>query len=129
MRFSRAMLILTRRSSTTAGAGAMDLASMGRFGELLQVLRRRRFDLTVDLQGLLRSGVMTAATRRGSRRLRRRTRGRGLVYTHRFEAPRLAVHAVDRVLRLAQALVGELPPPRFEVPIAEDDRLWRSGLE
>src|SRR2546425_3011391 len=32
------------------------------FGRLLRDLRRRRFDLAVDLQGLLRTGVMALAT-------------------------------------------------------------------
>src|SRR5437016_4999348 len=35
------------------------LSSLLYFGEFLQRLRAERFDLVVDLQGLLRSGIMT----------------------------------------------------------------------
>src|SRR5262249_24568819 len=41
------------------GFGPRGLLTFARF---LRDLRRRRFDLVIDLQGLLRSGIMTAGT-------------------------------------------------------------------
>ncbi len=48
---------------------------LGGFARFLRTLRRGGFDLVIDLQGLLRSGLMTAATRAlGARRSGRRAR-------------------------------------------------------
>ena len=40
-------------------------------------------------------------------------------YTHRIDAPRLGIHAVDRVLRVAAALGADVTEPRFNLPIPE----------
>lgn len=82
-------------------------------------LRRRRFDLVIDMQGLLRSGLMTwtcgsprrvgfASAREGSR----------YAYTHKLKgAGRDAGHAVDRMWTVAEAFgVGHLPKV-FRVPL------------
>jgi heptosyltransferase I len=98
------------------------VASIARF---LLDLRRRRFDLAIDLQGLLRSGVMTAATgapvrvglagsREGSRHF----------YTHRINSPRGEAHAVDRLLAVAESFGAEVSSPRFRVAIGSDDEKW-----
>lgn len=82
-------------------------------------LRRRRFDLVIDLQGLLRTGLMTAATgaavrigfansREGSRHF----------YTHRIAVPDAdRIHAVDRYWRVVGALDGGHLPKRFVLPV------------
>jgi heptosyltransferase I len=84
-------------------------------------LRRRRFDLVIDLQGLLRTGLMTAATgapvrvgfanaREGSRHF----------YTHRIEVPDAdRVHAIDRYWRVIEALGGGHLRKRFVLPVDE----------
>jgi lipopolysaccharide heptosyltransferase I len=82
-------------------------------------LRRRRFDLVIDMQGLLRSGLMAwlsgsphrvgfANAREGSR----------YAYTHKVKSPALdAGHAVDRMWSIAEAFgVGHLPKV-FHVPL------------
>ncbi|MBN9120817.1 MAG: glycosyltransferase family 9 protein [Planctomycetes bacterium] len=82
-------------------------------------LRRRRFDLVIDMQGLLRSGLMAwasgaprrvgfASAREGSR----------YAYTHKLKCPgRLGAHAVDRMWAVAEAFgVGHLPKA-FLVPL------------
>jgi lipopolysaccharide heptosyltransferase I len=82
-------------------------------------LRRRQFDLVIDLQGLLRSGLMAwlcgspirvgfADAREGSR----------YAYTHKLRSPaRGAAHAVDRMWTVAEAFgVGHLPKT-FRVPL------------
>lgn len=109
--FDRSALKLTPRG----------VVSTARF---LADLRRKRFDLAVDLQGLLRSGVMAAATgarvrvgmadsREGSRHF----------YTHQIESPGAEAHAVDRLMAVAQAF-GADPTPRFRVAFGPADQAW-----
>ena len=68
-------------------------------------LRGGRFDLVIDLQGLLRSGIMAAATgadvRLGLADARELA---GLFYTHRAQLKNTDVHAVDRYMRCLEAL-------------------------
>ena len=97
------------------------LASARLCGEL----REQRYDLTIDLQGLLRSGLMTASTRAPVRvGLADAREGAGWFYTDHVEAPRFQLHAVDRVLRVAQALGLADPRPEFHLPIRAVDRRW-----
>ncbi len=82
-------------------------------------LRKNRYDLVVDLQGLLRTGLMAAATgapvrvgfanaREGSHRF----------YTHRIAVPDTeTLHAVDRYWRIVEALGGGHLTKRFHVPL------------
>ena len=63
-------------------------------------LRRGGYDLTIDLQGLFRSAVLAAAT--GARvrvGMADAREGARWFYTHRVDAPRLGIHAVDRAWR------------------------------
>ncbi|MEQ9095287.1 MAG: glycosyltransferase family 9 protein [Phycisphaerales bacterium] len=68
-------------------------------------LRRRRYDLVVDCQGLMRSGLMTMATaapvRVGAADARELAH---LAYTRRVPTPP-GQHAVDKMLALAQAAI------------------------
>ena len=84
-----------------------------------ETLRKQRFDLVIDLQGLLRTGLMTAATgapvrigfanaREGSRHF----------YTHRVEVPDASqLHAVDRYWRVVEALGGGHLKKQFVLPV------------
>jgi lipopolysaccharide heptosyltransferase I len=82
-------------------------------------LRRRRFDLVIDMQGLLRSGLMAWASgaprRVGFANAREGSR---YAYTHKLKSPALdAAHAVDRMWAVAEAFgVGHLPKV-FRVPL------------
>jgi lipopolysaccharide heptosyltransferase I len=89
-------------------------------------LRRHRFDLVVDLQGLFRSGVMAALTGARCRvGLRSAREGAGFFYTHRVGVPGLdTLHAVDRYWEVAAALgVGD-GPKEFHVPVTAAARQW-----
>lgn len=98
------------------------LVTTGRF---LVDLRRRRFDLAIDLQGLLRSGIMTAATGAPLRvGLANAREGASRFYTHRVPPPEPAGHAVDRLLRVAEALGADVSRPRFVVARTDADGLW-----
>ena len=91
----------------------------------LRGLRRCAFDLVIDLQGLLRSGLIAAAS--GAPRrvgLSSAREGARWFYTDRVPVPRHPLHAVDRYWLVAEALgVGHLPKTFF-VPIAQSTRRW-----
>jgi ADP-heptose:LPS heptosyltransferase len=82
-------------------------------------LRRRQFDLVIDLQGLFRSGLMCLAT--GSPRrvgFADAREGSRYCYTHKVRAPgRDEVHAVDRNWAVAEWLGAGDGPKRFRVPV------------
>lgn len=92
---------------------------------LMRRLRRSRFDLTIDLQGLLRSALMVAAA--GARvrvGMADAREGASWFYTHHVDASRLGVHAVDRALRVARAFGTDGSVARFHLPISDDARRW-----
>jgi lipopolysaccharide heptosyltransferase I len=102
-------------------------AGVARLSGFLQQLASGRFDLAVDLQGLLRSGIMALAT--GARvrvGLSDAREGAARFYTHQVPSPgaRGTVHAVDRLLRLAEVFGADVRKPRFVVPCAAEDRAW-----
>ena len=88
------------------------------FRTLARALRAARYDLVVDLQGLLKSAVFVAFTGAPVRvGLSTAREASTTVCTHVVEAP-LGEHAVERYLRVAWAL-GAPPGPRefpFVVP-------------
>jgi ADP-heptose:LPS heptosyltransferase len=45
-------------------------------------------------------------------------------YTDRVDAPRLGIHAVDRVIRVARYLGANAVEPRFDLPITDEQRRW-----
>ena len=105
------------RSGLRAGAQS--------FVRLLGELRRRRFDLVIDLQGLFRSGLMTAVTG-AARRVGLSTAREGAAWSYTDVVPVPpgdALHAVDRYRLVAEAL-GAGGPPEFHVPVPEDARRW-----
>jgi heptosyltransferase I len=83
-------------------------------------LRHGRFDLVIDLQGLLRTGLMALAT--GAKRrigFANAREGATRFYTDCVNVPDAdEIHAVDRYWRVVEALgAGELPK-KFLVPIS-----------
>jgi ADP-heptose:LPS heptosyltransferase len=98
------------------------LFAMARF---LVELRKRRFDLVIDLQGLLRSGIMARAT--GARvrvGLENAREGSRHFYTHRVGSGGPETHAVDRLLKVAEAFGSDVANPRFELAIRPEDHDW-----
>lgn len=84
--------------------------------ELFAALGRERFDLVVDLQGLLRSGIIAFASgcpqRIGFQEAREGSR---FFYTHRVRGGR-NIHAVDRYLKVAEFLGCDIRHPIFSFP-------------
>ncbi|MBX3303312.1 MAG: lipopolysaccharide heptosyltransferase II [Nitrospira sp.] len=88
-----------------------------------QALRAERFDLAIDLQGLLRSGVLArlsgAPMRIGFANGRE---GSPWFYTHRVPVLNPDIHAVDRYLLVAAALGIVVPRrPRFAFSVLDED--------
>lgn len=93
--------------------------------DLFQKLRRGGFDLSIDLQGLLRSALMTMATGARTRvGVADAREGASWFYTDTIDAPRMSLHAVDRVRRVASALGADASEPQFKLPIQDVDRRW-----
>ncbi len=105
------------------------LAGARSVGGFLRDLRRRRFDVAIDLQGLLRSGIMTWAT--GARYkvgLASAREGSARFYNIRVDTPDPEEHAVDRLLRVATALGADATHPRFRAAIGPDDARWAATI-
>ncbi|MDW7995396.1 MAG: glycosyltransferase family 9 protein [Gemmatales bacterium] len=108
------------------------------WAQLLWQLRRKHYDLVIDLQGQLRSGFLTwwtgapvrigfARPRQGSgaprdrfaRRLRHGWRGSRewswLAYTHHIPIPTLDVHAIERYLWVGRLLGFDDAPPDLRI--------------
>lgn len=96
------------------------------FVRFLGRLRRQRFELVVDLQGLLRTGLMAAATR-AARRVGLATAREGAAWFYTDVVPVNepdALHAVDRYWLTAEALGAGGEPKVFHVPLREEARQW-----
>jgi lipopolysaccharide heptosyltransferase I len=100
--------------------------AMQSFLGFLHLLRQNRYDLVIDLQGLLRTGIMCLATgaprrvglstaREGSRRC----------YTDvvRIDQPE-NMHAVDRYWAVVRALGADGPPAPFRLPVQPLAEAW-----
>ena len=112
------------RAATRGGWLKAARASLALAGSL----RKERFDLVVDLQGLLRSGVMSLASGAG-RRVGLGCSREGARWFHTdviASPPRRSVHAVDRLWCAAEALGAGGQAKRFLVPIAPTAAAWAS---
>jgi lipopolysaccharide heptosyltransferase I len=84
--------------------------------DLGRVLKDGRYDLVIDLQGLLRSGLMTKATRAPMRvGFSEAREGSRFFYTQTVRGGR-EVHAVDRYLKIAVALGCSATDVIFPLP-------------
>jgi lipopolysaccharide heptosyltransferase I len=98
------------------------------YARFLRDFRARRFDLVIDLQGLLRSGLFTAASAAPRRvGLSSAREGAAWFYTDVVRvADFSAIHAVDRYWLVAEAL-GAGGPIEFRLPVRDAERAWVDG--
>jgi heptosyltransferase-1 len=92
--------------------------------------RQQHCDLAIDLQGLFRSGLMSACTGAARRvGLSSAREGAQIFYSDILAVPDFsALHAVDRYWLVAEAFgVGHLPKS-FRLPIPEASRRWAAAL-
>ena len=84
---------------------------------LFKELKKEKFDLVVDLQGLLRSGILTSATSAPVRiGFAEEREGSKFFYTHKVKGGR-NIHAVDRYLKIADFLGCNITDIRFPFPL------------
>jgi lipopolysaccharide heptosyltransferase I len=92
-------------------------------------LKRRGFDLVIDLQGLFRSGWLAWQTgspvRIGFANAREFA---PLFYTHRVLIDSLDQHAVERYLKIARALGCDDGPVEFHFPVTDEHRRYIDSL-
>ncbi len=89
------------------------------FTAFLGALRGKRFDVVVDLQGLLRSGLMSWATRAPRRiGLGDAREGARFFYNEIVKVPR--IHAVERYLCAARHLGCDSTPIEFPLGVSSD---------
>lgn len=93
---------------------------------LFTELRAESYDIVIDLQGLLRSGLIAKATRSPLRiGFKEAREGGNLFYTHKIKGGR-DIHAVDRYLKIASAMGCDMEEIRFPMPlIKESDKVTR----
>jgi len=95
------------------------------WGRLLWELRRRRFDVVFDLQGLLRSGLLTAATGAPLRvGLETAREGSHLACNCVLPATGRDVPAHARYWRVAEAVGAGPLDGHAALPISDADRQW-----
>lgn len=100
-------------------------AALGELMSLTRDLRRRAFDLVIDLQGLFRSGWLTLMTRAPVRvGFANAREGAWLAYTHRIEVGSPEQHAIERYLRVAEALGCGREPVEFTFATTDADRAY-----
>ncbi len=108
------LILFDRQRFGAIGGSAKATAE---FFQFVRDLRRRRYDLVVDLQGLFRSGFLCRVTGAGVRLGFRGAReGASMFYTHHIPIDDPDMHAVDRNLRVASALGVEDVPVEFRLP-------------
>jgi lipopolysaccharide heptosyltransferase I len=96
------------------------------YARFLRRLKRQHFDLVIDLQGLLRSGLMAWASGAGRRvGLSSAREGARWFYTDVVSVSDFnALHAVDRYWLVAEALGAGHGPQVFRLPTREEDAAW-----
>lgn len=119
MRFDRKRWGMAWRSMSAAG-------DLWRFS---RELRHRRFDLVMDVQGLFRSGFFTGLTgaphRVGFANAREFAPA---FYTRRVAIETVEQHAVDRYLKLLEAIGCPTLPVEFPFPLMDEDHLAAADM-
>lgn len=101
------------------------LGTISEMVRLARDIRAEDYDIAIDLQGLLRSGLITKATgapvRIGFAESRE---GSNLFYTHKVVGGR-DVHAVDRYLKVVRAFSCDIEDVRFPMPLIRESEKVR----
>jgi lipopolysaccharide heptosyltransferase I len=97
--------------------------------EFIRELRRKRFDLVIDLQGLFRSGIITylsgADYRIGFANAREFS---PIFYNYKVSHPPIEMHAVDRYLLVAKELGSDISKKDFTINISKKEKEYALSL-
>ncbi|MFH1905324.1 MAG: lipopolysaccharide heptosyltransferase I [bacterium] len=94
------------------------------FLQLINTLRKRDFDVALDLQGLFRSGILAYLSKASHRIGFSKINSRELsyiFYNHKVTPPQKAVHVVDKNLSLLESLGISEYIYDFKIPISIQD--------
>ncbi len=92
------------------------------FVQFIKVLRSRRYDLVIDLQGLFRTGFIARATGARTRIGFRSSReGASFFYTHIVDDTKDEMHAVDRYMLVGALLGFDSTPVHFDVQLGDQE--------
>jgi len=124
------LLIFPRKSWLRRFMGKGGGVSVGReAARFIRELRSRRYDIVIDLQGLLKSGILTFLVR-GKRKiaLNNGREGSWLFVHERVVVPDPEMHALDRYLCIARHLGVENPSWDGSIPVYENDKAYVDSL-
>jgi heptosyltransferase-1 len=124
------LLIFPRKSWLGRFTRRGEYLAVGREAiRFLTGLKRRQYDLVIDLQGLLKSGILTFLTR-GTRKiaLNDGREGSSLFVHERVAIPDPAMHALERYLCIARYLGMHNPKREGYIPIHESDKEYIESL-
>ena len=97
--------------------------------EFIRELRRKRFDLVIDLQGLFRSGLIAYLSGAGYRIGFANAREFSpIFYNYKVSHPPIEMHAVDRYLLIAKELGADINKKDFKINIPEKEKGYAAGL-
>ena len=100
-------------------------AAIKAFWQFSRELRSKAFDLAIDLQGLLRTGLMARATRAPVRiGLASAREGSRWCYTHVIPDDVNGMHAVDRYWLMAEKLGAGESAKQFSLPVEPEAKAW-----
>ncbi|MFM7162835.1 MAG: glycosyltransferase family 9 protein [Planctomycetaceae bacterium] len=104
-------------------------AGLRAYWKLLKQLRAGRFDWVIDLQGLLRTGVLTGLSGAGLRiGLQTAREGSGWTCNQTVPGTARSVPAFERVRRLAEWLGWQGAWPRLELGLTAGEHDWVADL-
>jgi len=95
----------------------------------LKELRSYEYDLVIDLQGLLKSGVLVGLSK-GKRKIGMGgAREGGWIFLNERPVPvDYEQHAIDRYLRVAGYLECDLSSCKGDIPVSDSDKKWVNDL-
>jgi heptosyltransferase-1 len=124
------LLIFPRKSWLRRLTGKGRGVSVGKeTARFIRELRSRRYDIVIDLQGLLKSGIL-AFLARGKRKiaLNNGREGSGLFVHERVAVPDQDMHALERYLCIARHLGMENSSWDGSIPVYESDKAYVDSL-
>ena len=122
-------IIIWKRNSTSKSMRERASGLVLGLGKVAPVLRSRKFDLVIDFQGLLRSGLVTSLS--GARyRVGYDSAREGAVmfYNVRLPSRELRVRGPQQYLNMLQALNIYSKDLDMHVPMSEEDRAYAEQL-
>ncbi len=105
--------------------GLKNLSAIVALARFRRALRMAKFDLVLDFQGLFRSGFFTGFTRAPVRvGFANAREGAPFFYTHRVDVGHAEQHAMDRYLKLVEAVGCDVKntPLEYVFPTTDGDR-------